>query len=1536
MRDHPIPIDLTSISPEAVPAIVPGSQSTNLVQLGQYMKEGKGFDGMPARNARAGGYDHKEWFTKYKKMGCPVNWYLSYEVLDYSKYSIVDCITKSVLLFQHLFRRPPLTDEEVMRCYDGSTILFECVRPFEDRLDELFESTFNNGRVPNSIRREAMARRNRRHGEELVRLNKQLGKIVVNNSTEYTEDDTNLSIISDDTSPTINDRHYAVSRTVTKSTFNSLIDRGANGGLAGEDMRLIEYDNDRTIDVQGIDNHEIPQLRLGKFGAVARSKQGEVLLIFCQYAHIQRGKSIHSALQLEDNGVKVDDRPARLGGKQQLKTLQGYVLPLDFKRGLAYLKLRRYRDDEYLCLPHVYMTRDTPWFPARYDSDAKDPTRGGGDETIDMWPGFDEVGELIEASATERKRYRHGHLWSNGHHQSSSFIPQVPAILSQLQKLSPNLLNRSADINAHIHHPVGDDTRIQGYGEAREGGVDYDSKRKYLLNMPSEVVRHTYDATTRYYRQISSPTHIKQRYRTNYPACNVSRRNEAVATDTIFADTTAWGGWTAMQFYIGRVSRFVSGHECHSDGDFVHTLRDEIRLRGAMDKITSDRAQAEISNKVADILRSYCIKDWQSEPDHQWQNFAERAYQDIKRYTNWILNTSGAPPEAWVLAIKYVIYHWNRIARAVLGWRTPYEALTGQTPDISSMLCFQFWEKVLITNYQTKNKKGFPSQSNELMVRFAGYGESVGPYGTFKVWNEDTQELLFRSEVKKIRTEADRNARVMPRDESDVPQVVQLRDSGNSMSIEFDPSDLINRSYLGHEEEDGTLLRKRITELVEEYEGQLEKDPKRVKYRSVTDATGFEEVVEHSDICQFIEEQEQRNDGTWKFQTILGDRTVKGRGKRGKNKHEILLEWESGERTWEPIRTLWPTQKYLLAEYAQENGKLDAWNSKSMPIKKIAKQNKLMVRMVNKAKLESYKNNTTYMFGYEVPRNHEQAMELDRKNGNSKWADSEKIETDQLLEYEVFEDRGHRSIAKAPEGYKNITLHFVYAVKHDGRHKSRAVAGGHLTETPTESVYSGVVSLQGVRLVVFLAELNNLKLWQTDVGNAYLEAETKEKVYIVAGPEFGEKLKGHMLVVKKALYGLKTSGLRWHERFADVLSDMGFTSCPPEPDIWMRDRGDHYEYIAVYCDDLTIASRDPEAITTELVNVYKFKLKGTGEINYLLGCDYYRDKGGFLCMRPRKYIDKMISTYQRLFDEKPVERYLAPLEPNDNPELDSSELLDLEGIKIYQSLVGACQWVIQLGRFDIAVHVMSLSSFRAAPRRGHLDRMKRIYGYLMKFKTGTIRIRTAIPDFSDLAYEEHDWSHSPYAGAKEQLPSDLPTPKGKPVRLFSYADANLYHNKMNGKAVTAVLHFINKTPFDWYTRTQSVVNTATFGAEATAARTAIEQMRSRKMTLMYLGVPIVGPSILFGDNESVVNTTSRPHGKLHKRHLMLSYHYMREAFATGEYVYAFVNGKDNPSDILSKHWSHASVWPLIQPILFYAGDTIDLFEKDRKYCDDNE
>jgi hypothetical protein len=71
-------------------------------------------------------------------------------------------------------------------------------------------------------------------------------------------------------------------------------------------------------------------------------------------------------------------------------------------------------------------------------------------------------------------------------------------------------------------------------------------------------------------------------------------------------------------------------------------------------------------------------------------------------------------------------------------------------------------------------------------------------------------------------------------------------------------------------------------------------------------------------------------------------------------------------------------------------------------------------------------------------------------------------------------------------------------------------------------------------MVAFLSELNGLDLWATDIGNAYLEAKMSELLFIVASPEFGD-LEGHMLVIYKGLYGLCSSGLRWHERFSACL-----------------------------------------------------------------------------------------------------------------------------------------------------------------------------------------------------------------------------------------------------------------------------------------------------------------------------------------------------------------------------------------------------------------
>ena len=110
---------------------------------------------------------------------------------------------------------------------------------------------------------------------------------------------------------------------------------------------------------------------------------------------------------------------------------------------------------------------------------------------------------------------------------------------------------------------------------------------------------------------------------------------------------------------------------------------------------------------------------------------------------------------------------------------------------------------------------------------------------------------------------------------------------------------------------------------------------------------------------------------------------------------------------------------------------------------------------------------------------------------------------------------------------------------------------------------------------------------------------------------------------------------------------------------------------------------------------------------------------------------------------------------------------------------------------------------------------------------------------------------------------------------------------------------------------------------STLARTCVEQVIDLRNTLRYLGIPVREKSYMFGDNESVVNSSVRPHAKLHKRHNALSFHRVREAVAAKFVVFSFIPGEMNPADILSKHWSYTAVWHMLKPVLFAEGDTID-------------
>ena len=666
----------------------------------------------------------------------------------------------------------------------------------------------------------------------------------------------------------------------------------------------------------------------------------------------------------------------------------------------------------------------------------------------------------------------------------------------------------------------------------------------------------------------------------------------------------------------------------------------------------------------------------------------------------------------------------------------------------------------------------------------------------------------------------------------------------------LDSKHLLGRTFISSPDDNGEQRRAKIEDI--EATGRTASDGREplFKFRCKVGEKRFEEILTYNRMLAWVE-QDQDKDDFFRFEAILGHRKKAGAA----GGWQVRVQWASGQVTWNDLVPTIEGDPVTVALYAKKHNLLDVPGWKNL--KRYVRNAKTLGRMINQVRLKNFRLKPVYKYGQQVPRNHDEAVMLDEKNGNTRWQDAEELELSQLMEYDSFESLGKG--APIPDGYKKIPCHFVYDIKHSGKYKARMVAGGHRTGTPVDSVYSGVVSLQGVRIVTFLAELNDMELWSTDVGNAYLESYTKEKVAFIAGPEFG-KLAGHTLIVRKAQYGLKSSGKCWHDRLHDVLTDLGFTPSKAEEDIWMRDQGDHYEYIAVYVDDLMIASRKPQAIIDSLTSEpVGFKLKGTGPVTFHLGCDYYRDEDGTLCVGPQKYIDRMVDSYKQLFGEAPKHNVQSPLEKNDHPELDDSPLLDEDGISKYQSLIGTLQWTISLGRFDIATAVMTMSSFRVAPREGHLERLKRVCGYLSKFKAACIRVRTEEPDFSDLPHKEYDWARTVYGKVREQRAVDAPTPKGKRVVTTTYKDANLYHDLTTGKAVSGVLHFLNQTPIDWFTKKQATVESATYGSEFAAAKSAIQQIAALRITLQYLGVEISDSSYLFGDNESVVKSGTIPH-----------------------------------------------------------------------------
>ena len=259
----------------------------------------------------------------------------------------------------------------------------------------------------------------------------------------------------------------------------------------------------------------------------------------------------------------------------------------------------------------------------------------------------------------------------------------------------------------------------------------------------------------------------------------------------------------------------------------------------------------------------------------------------------------------------------------------------------------------------------------------------------------------------------------------------------------------------------------------------------------------------------------------------------------------------------------------------------------------------------------------------------------------------------------------------------------------------------------------------------------------------------------------------------------------------------------------------------------------------------------------------------------------------------------TPLDKNDIPESDTSEILEGNMNAEYLTMVGQLQKLVTLGRFDLHAQVATMSRFRAPPRQGHMDRLKRIYSYAIRIRDDAIRFRAHQPDYSFLPDQDFNWTYSVYGNVHEILPDDMSDPLGEAVVTTTTMDANLNHCLATGKSLTGCLHFVNKSPVDWYLKKQATVETVTLGSEFVAAKTVTAQTMDIRQTLRYLGAPIGSKFFLCGDNRSVVTSATLPHSTLTKHHTILAFHRAREAIAAKLMAFYLIQSAYNLSDMLS-------------------------------------
>ena len=594
---------------------------------------------------------------------------------------------------------------------------------------------------------------------------------------------------------------------------------------------------------------------------------------------------------------------------------------------------------------------------------------------------------------------------------------------------------------------------------------------------------------------------------------------------------------------------------------------------------------------------------------------------------------------------------------------------------------------------------------------------------------------------------------------------------------------------------------------------------------------------------------------------------------------EVEVEWNDGTTDWLPMKEVKASYPIELAEYAVANKIADMPTYRWWVPFTLRKRN----RIISKAKTKYWR--TTHKFGIRIPKTVEEALEWDRDNGNTLWRDALNKEVSRVrISFEENKEKYTPTEIRngsAPEyrSFQEISCHMIFDVKINFDRKARFVANGSTTDAPQSITYSSVVSRDSVRLAFLIAALNDLEISSCDIGNAFLNAECREKIWFEAGSELGQD-RGKAMIVTRALYELKSSGAAWRSMFSNfIIQQLDFDPTIVDADVYRRknfkeDGTPYYELLLCYVDDVLLISHDPNKVMEQISLEYRLKDDFYGPPKTYLGAGIEK----FSIMEEGKphveawsfnsehYVKNAVETVERMLREEGRElktnwksrKHRGVLPHTYRPELDTTDECTPEQVSKYAQIIGILRWAVELGRVDILIQVALMSQYQAAPRQGHLEALYMIVHYLKRKPVKRLVFDPSEPYIEEDGFVKNaDWTEF-YPDAVEEEPRHMPEPLGKPVSTHCFVDSDHAGNKVTRRSHTGILLFVNMALIQWFSKKQNTVESATFGSELVALRIARDHIVSLRIKLKMFGVPLLGPTNVFCDNNGVVQNTSIP------------------------------------------------------------------------------